>query len=214
MLASEVLEILGVSLRVSLTATVLAALASVPLGLVLALKRFPGRRVLVTVSHTLMALPTVVVGLLLYGLLSRSGPLGFLGLLYTPWAMIAGQFVLALPIITSLTYSAVVGVDPRVSCTALTLGARPWQAALTVLSEARFALLAAVAAGFGRVVTEVGAAIMLGGNIKGFTRTMTTAITLETAKGEFSLGITLGLILLAVALGVNLLIAVAVRRRR
>jgi len=214
MLASEILEILGVSLRVSLTATALAALASVPLGLVLALKRFPGRRVLVTASHTLMALPTVVVGLLLYGLLSRSGPLGFLGLLYTPWAMVAGQFVLALPIITSLTYSAVVGVDPRVPRTALTLGARPWQAALTVLSEARYALLAAVAAGFGRVVTEVGAAIMLGGNIKGYTRTMTTAITLETAKGEFGLGIALGLILLAVALGVNLLIAVTVRGKR
>jgi tungstate transport system permease protein len=211
MVGSEVLEILGVTLRVSVTATLLAAVASVPLGLVLVLVPFPGRRVVVTVVHTLMALPTVVVGLLLYGLLSRSGPLGFLGLLYTPWAMIAGQFLLALPIITALTYSAIKGVDARVRRTALTLGATEVQAGRALLAEARYGLLAAVAAGFGRAITEVGAAIMLGGNIRGLTRTMTTAITLETAKGDFALGIALGLILLAVALAANALIAVTLR---
>jgi len=211
MLGSEVLEILGVTLRVSVTATLLAAVASVPLGLVLVLASFPGKRVVVAVVHTLMALPTVVVGLLLYGLLSRSGPLGFLGLLYTPWAMVAGQFLLALPIITALTYSAIKGVDARVRRTALTLGATELQAGRALLAEARYGLLAAVAAGFGRAITEVGAAIMLGGNIRGLTRTMTTAITLETAKGDFALGIALGLILLAVALGANALIAVTLR---
>jgi len=213
MLAGDVLEILGVSLRVSLLATALAALAAVPLGLLVALREFRGKAAVVTAMHTLMALPTVVVGLLLYGLLSRSGPLGFLGLLYTPWAMVAGQLVLALPIITALTYSAVMGVDPRVRRTALTLGASPLQAGLAVLSEGRYGLLAAVAAGFGRVITGVGAAIMLGGNIRGLTRTMTTAITLETSRGEFGLGLALGAILLLVALGVNLLIALTVRRR-
>jgi tungstate transport system permease protein len=211
LLGSEVLEILGVTLRVSVTATLLAAVASVPLGLGLVLVSFPGKRVVVAVIHTLMALPTVVVGLLLYGLLSRSGPLGFLGLLYTPWAMIAGQFLLALPIITALTYAAIKGVDARVRRTALTLGATELQAARALLAEARYGLLAAVAAGFGRAITEVGAAIMLGGNIRGLTRTMTTAITLETAKGDFALGIALGLILLAVALGANALIAVTLR---
>jgi tungstate transport system permease protein len=213
MLGPELLEILGVTLRVSVTATLLAALAAVPLGLVLALAAFPGKRAVVTLVHTLMALPTVAVGLLLYGLLSRSGPLGFLELLYTPWAMIAGQFLLALPVVTALTYSAVEGVDPRVRRTALTLGATELQAGRALLREARFGMLAAVAAGFGRAITEVGAAMMLGGNIRGLTRTMTTAITMETAKGDFALGLALGLILLAVALGANALLAVALRAR-
>jgi tungstate transport system permease protein len=213
MLAPELPEILGVTLRVSGAATLLAALASVPLGLVLALASFPGKRAVVTLVHTLMALPTVVVGLLLYGLLSRSGPLGFLELLYTPWAMIAGQFLLALPVITALTYSAVAGVDPRVRRTALTLGATELQAGRTLLREARFGMLAAVAAGFGRAITEIGAAMMLGGNIRGLTRTITTAITMETAKGDFALGLALGLILLAVALGANALLAFALRAR-
>lgn len=213
MVAPQLLEILAVTARVSVTATLLAALAAVPLGLVLSLASFPGKPVVVTLVHTLMALPTVVVGLLLYGLLSRSGPLGFLELLYTPGAMIAGQFLLALPVITALTYSAVEGVDGRVRRTALTLGATEWQAGRALLSEARFGMLAAVAAGFGRAITEVGAAMMLGGNIRGLTRTMTTAITMETAKGDFALGLALGLILLTVALGANALIAVALRTR-
>jgi tungstate transport system permease protein len=127
--------------------------------------------------------------------------------------MIAGQFLLALPVITALTYSAVAGVDPRVRRTALTLGATELQAGRTLLREARFGMLAAVAAGFGRAITEIGAAMMLGGNIRGLTRTITTAITMETAKGDFALGLALGLILLAVALGANALLAFALRAR-
>ncbi|NOZ85898.1 MAG: ABC transporter permease subunit [Deltaproteobacteria bacterium] len=213
MLAAEILNILSVSLKVSLSATLAAALVSVPIGIGLGWGRFPGRNTLVTVLKTLMALPTVVVGLLLYGLFSRLGPLGFLKILYTPAAMAAGQFVLALPIISSLTCSAIEGLDPRVRRTALTLGASRFQAALLGAREAKLTLLAAIAAGFGRVVTEVGSAIMLGGNIKDYTRTMTTAITLETAKGEFELGIYLGFILLAVALGLNLAVAKGLESR-
>jgi len=201
----EVMGIAWLSLRVSLAAVGVAALLAVPLGLVVALRRFPGRRVVEVGFNTLLALPTVVVGLVVYGLLSRQGPLGFLGLLYTPGAMVLAQAVLAFPLVTALTISAVNTLDPRVYPTALTLGAGRLGAALTVLGEARLAVLAALAAGFGRVVTEVGAALMVGGNIRGYTRTLTTAIALETAQGDFAQGIALGAILLAVALGVNLL---------
>ncbi len=152
-----------------------------------------------------MALPTVVVGLLVYSLTSRQGPLGPLELLFTPKAMIIGQFILAAPIIVALTISATQAIDPRVKITAMTLGAGPLRTAVTVLSEARFALMAAVVAGFGRVIAEVGCALMVGGNIRGYTRTMTTAIALETAKGEFAFGLALGFILLAVAFFVNIL---------
>jgi tungstate transport system permease protein len=151
-----------------------------------------------------MALPTVVVGLLVYILLSRSGAFGFLGILYTPTAIVVGQFILALPIITALTYAAASSVDARVRKTAESLGAGPSQAAWMVLKEARLGIVAAVIAGFGRVIAEVGSAVMVGGNIRGYTRTMTTTIALETSKGNFVLGITLGLILLVVALSINL----------
>jgi len=209
----EVFEIMGVSLRVSLSATALATLVSVPAGFCLALSSFRGKRALVTVVNTLMALPTVVVGLLVYILLSRSGPLGSLGILYTPTAMIVGQFILALPIITALTYAAVGSVDERVRKTAESLGASPLQAAWMVLREGRLGIIAAIIAGFGRVIAEVGSAIMVGGNIRGFTRTMTTAITLETAKGNFVLGLTLGLILLVVALSINMIVLSFLGRR-
>jgi len=200
----QVLGIAWLSLRVSLAAVLLSAVPGVALGLVVGLRRFPGRRVLVVLLNTCLALPTVVVGLVVYGLLSRHGPLGFMEMLYTPGAMVLAQAVLAFPLITALTVSAVTTLDARVMPTALTLGAGKAQAARAVLSEARFAVLAALAAGFGRVVTEVGAAIMVGGNIKGFTRTLTTAIALQTAKGDFAFGMALGLVLLVVALGVNL----------
>lgn len=203
----EVFEILGVSLRVSLSAVALATLVSVPTGFLLAVSSFRGKRPLVTTINTLMALPTVVVGLLVYILLSRSGPLGSFGILYTPTAMIIGQFILALPIITAITYAAVSGVDMRVRKTAETLGAGPWQATWMVLKVGRLGIIAAIFAGFGRVIAEVGSAIMVGGNIRGYTRTMTTAITLETAKGNFNLGLILGLILLVVALAINLIVA-------
>lgn len=203
-LGPEVFEILGVSLRVSLGAVALATLVSVPAGFLLAVSEFRGKQGLVTVINTLMALPTVAVGLLVYILLSRSGPLGSLGLLYTPAAMVVGQFILGLPIITAFTYAAVSSVDERVRRTAETLGASPWQASWMVLKEGRLGIIAAILAGFGRVITEVGSAVMVGGNIRGYTRTMTTAITLETAKGNFKLGLTLGVILLVVALSINM----------
>ena len=150
-----------------------------------------------------MALPTVVVGLVLFGLFSRQGPLGAWGLLFTPLAMIAGQTVLAAPIIANYTVAAVAGADPRIMNTALTLGASHLRALLQLLLEIRFSIIAGIIVGFGRVIAEVGVAMMLGGNIRGYTRTMTTAITLETSKGEFAFGLALGIVLLAVALFVN-----------
>jgi tungstate transport system permease protein len=151
-----------------------------------------------------MALPTVVVGLVLFGLFSRQGPAGSLGLLFTPWAMIAGQIVLATPIVANYVLAAVNGADQRIMDTVLTLGATRYQASIQLLKEIRFGVMAAVIAGFGRVIAEVGVAMMLGGNIRGFTRTMTTAIALETSKGEFAFGLALGIVLLSVALFVNL----------
>jgi len=195
---------MGVSLRVSLAATALATLVSVPIGFALSVRNFPGKRGVVGALNTLMAMPTVVVGLLVYMLLSHAGPLGFLGILYTPTAIILGEFILAVPIIAALTYAATSGVDKRVRMTAETLGASSLQSAWMVLKEGRLGIIAAVIAGFGRIVAEVGSAIMVGGNIRGYTRTMTTAIALETSKGNFKLGITLGLILLAVALSINM----------
>jgi len=209
----EVFNIMGVSLRVSLCATALATMVSVPSGFILAVSSFHGKRVLVTIINTLMALPTVVVGLLVYILLSRSGPLGSFGILYTPTAMIMGQFILALPIITAITYAAVSSVDERVRKTAESLGASPFQASWMVLKEGRLGIIAAIIAGFGRVIAEVGSAIMIGGNIRGYTRTMTTAITLETSKGNFVLGLTLGAILLVVALSINMTVAHFLERK-
>ena len=192
------------SLYTSSCSIVIAALIGVPTGLWLGLKRFRGRQLLIALLNTLMAMPTVVVGLLLFGLLSRQGPFGPLGLLFTPLAMIAGQSVLATPIVANLVLAAVTGADRRIINTALTLGASRLQAAIKLLSEVRFGVMAAVIAGFGRVIAEVGVAMMLGGNIRNSTRTMTTAIALETSKGEFAFGLALGIILLSVALVVNL----------
>jgi tungstate transport system permease protein len=159
-----------------------------------------------------MALPTVVVGLLLFGLFSRQGPLGPLGLLFTPWAMIAGQTVLATPIVANLVLAAVTGADNRIIDTALTLGATRLQASIQMLREIRFGVMAAIIAGFGRVIAEVGVAMMLGGNIRNSTRTMTTAIALETSKGEFAFGLALGIILLSVALIMNLFLNILQQR--
>lgn len=192
------------SLYTSSCAIIIAALIGVPVGLWLGLNRFRGRQVAMALLNTLMALPTVVVGLLLFGLFSRQGPLGPLGLLFTPLAMIAGQTVLATPIVANLVLAAVTGADKRIIDTALTLGATRLQASLRLLQEIRFGVMAAVIAGFGRVIAEVGVAMMLGGNIRNSTRTMTTAIALETSKGEFAFGLALGMLLLSVALVVNL----------
>ena len=202
----EIFAIVLLSLRISLTAIMLASLIGGPLGFLMAVKDYWGKKFTVVLVNTLLALPTVVVGLIVYSLISRRGPMGVFGILYTPSAMIIGQFILATPIIIALTYSAVQGIDKRVRNTALTLGATESQSAWMVIKEARYAVLAAVIAGFGRVIAEVGAAMLLGGNIKGSTRTMTTAIALETSKGEFGFGIALGIILLIIAFSVNILL--------
>lgn len=199
----EVYFIIWTSLKVSFAAVFLASITGTPLGLVIATNDFAGKHTLQVVLNTLMALPTVVVGLLFYGFLSRQGPLGDLDSLFTPSGMALGLFVLALPIVVNLTVSAIQGLDPRLFVTCKTLGARPGQQAWMILREARFAVMAAVVMALGRVISEVGIAMMLGGNIKGFTRTMTTAIALETSKGEFVLGVALGIVLLLVAFGIN-----------
>ncbi|UCF30043.1 MAG: ABC transporter permease [bacterium] len=199
----EVFTITLLSLRVAGTATVLAAVTGIPLAYLVATRDFRGKSALITVFNTLMALPTVVVGLFCYSFLSRKGPLGFLDLLFTPSGIILGDIILAFPLIVGLTIAAVNAVDPRARITAMSLGASPRLVSLTILIEARFGLMAALFNGFGRVVAEVGSAMMLGGNIRGYTRTITTAIALETSKGEFALGMALGIILLTLALMVN-----------
>lgn len=200
----EVVHAVWTSVFTSGVAIILAAALGIPAGAFLGLGRFAGRRAALVVLNTLMALPTVVVGLVVYGLLSRQGPLGAWGLLFTPTAMIIGQTVLAAPIVANYTVAAVAGADPRIMSTALTLGAGRLQGAWQLLLEVRFGVMAAIVAGFGRVVAEVGVAMMLGGNIRNYTRTMTTAIALETSKGEFAFGLALGIVLLVVALIVNL----------
>ena len=200
----EIYGIVGRSLFFALTATLMAALCGVPIGFLVGTKRFRGKSGLLTLMNTLMALPTVVIGLLAYGFLSRRAPLGFLDLLFTPGAVIIGEFILSLPIIANLTVSAVQAVDPRAILTAKTLGAGKVLMAWTIMMEARFSLLAAIIAGFGRAVSEVGSAMMLGGNIRSYTRTMTTAIALETSKGEFGFGLALGFFLLLVVFSINI----------
>ena len=203
-LDGEIVTITLLSLRLALSATLIAAILGVPLAYFVATKEFPGKNVLITIFNTLMALPTVVVGLLCYSFLSRKGPLGFLDLLFTPSGIIIGDIILAFPLIVGLTIAAVNSVDSRAHMTAISLGASSRQASITILAEARFGLMAALFNGFGRVVAEVGSAMMLGGNIRGYTRTITTAIALETSKGEFAFGMALGIILLTLALSVNL----------
>lgn len=201
----QVINIALVSIKVSIISIILATVVGVPVGFYVALKNFWGKHGVVIILNTLMALPTVLIGLLVYSFLSRGGPFGTLGLLYTPWAMVVGQSILAFPIVAGLSLSATQSVDKRVERTALTLGANGLQTALAILTEGRFAIFAAIIAGFGRVFTEVGISMMVGGNIQGYTRNITTAIALETGKGEFGLGIALGIILLMVALPVNIL---------
>ncbi len=196
--------ILLLSLRVSLSATVLAALLALPLGAVLAVKPFPGRNFLAALLNGFMGLPPVVVGLLIYLLLSRSGPLGAWGLLFTPTAMIIAQTLLIIPIIAALTYQSVADAWREYEEQLHSLGASPARAASTLLWDSRFSLLTVVLAGFGRAVAEVGAVMIVGGNIDGATRVMTTAIALETSKGDLALALALGLILISLTLLLNL----------
>jgi tungstate transport system permease protein len=199
----EVWQITGLSLQVSACATLLSLLAGVPMGALLALSRFPGRGLVVSLVNTGMGLPPVVVGLFVTILLWRNGALGFLELLYTPAAMVAGQFVIAAPIVTGLTLAAVQQVPEALRLQMLGLGASRGQMLWVLLKEARLPMLAAVMAGFGGVISEVGASMMLGGNIRGSTRVLTTATVLETGRGNFDIAISLSVILLAITFLVN-----------
>ncbi len=202
----ELMEIVGLSLRVSLASTLLAGGLGVPLGFLIGFNQFRGKRVVITLLNTLLALPTVVIGLMVYTVIARRGVLGMLNLLYTPNAIIIGQVILILPVITALTIAALSRIDDRYRRTALTLGADHLQTALAVLREARFGIVAAAVAAFGRVISEIGISMMLGGNARGFTRTMTTAMALEYDKGEFVLAVGLGIVLLTISLGMNTLL--------
>jgi tungstate transport system permease protein len=204
-LDGEFLTVVFTSVKISFLSTLLAVIFALPAGYFLAVGKFKGRGIILTVINTLMSLPTVVVGLLVYGFISRRGVLGELGLLYTLTAMVIGQFILCFPIICGLTVGALKSLNEKVHMTALSLGADKTQKFFMILKEARFALTAAVIAGFSRVFAEVGVSVMLGGNIKNYTRNITTAIALETSKGEFALAIALGTVLLAVSLTVNIL---------
>ena len=196
----EVLHIAALSVYISLAATILAACISIPLGGLIHFREFRGKRTLKMIIQTLYSVPTVVVGLLLYLLLSRSGPLGFFGLLFTPEGMILGQMVLIIPITTGLVISALSGVDRNISDTLVSLGATEFQSIIQIVKEARLAILSAVILAFGRAISEVGVAMMIGGNIAGQTRVLTTAIALQTGMGDFGFSIALGIILLAIAL--------------
>ena len=199
----ELVAITWNSIRFALASTFIAALVGVPLGVLIAFRDFPGKRAVVSAAHTLMGLPTVVAGLFVFSFLSRSGPLGFLGLLFTPTAVIVGQAILALPILISLVYSGLTRLEAELPETLLTLGASRMQRTIKIIAEGRIAVASAVLTGFARVVGEVGTAMMLGGNIRWYTRTITTAIALETQKGAFALSVALGVVLIVVAFGVN-----------
>ncbi|MGB0713461.1 MAG: ABC transporter permease [Gammaproteobacteria bacterium] len=199
-------EIIGISFSVSLLAILIATPLGLALAFLLTYARFPGRRVLITVFNTLLSVPAVVVGLTLYILLSRAGPLGDWRLLFTQSAMVLGQIALALPILVSMGHSALQASDRRAWETARTLGGSVPDALITVVREVRFGLLAALFAAFGRIIAEVGASMMLGGNILHYTRNIPTAIALETSKGEFAQGIALGLVLVLLAFAVNALL--------
>jgi tungstate transport system permease protein len=196
----ELLEITARSLYISLGATLLAALITIPLGGFIHFREFPGKSVVITVIQTLYSVPTVVVGLLVYLLISKSGPLGLLELLFTPEGMIFGQTVLIIPIMTGLVITALSGVDRNIRDTLISLGATEFQSIMQIVREARFAILGAVILGFGRAISEVGVAMMIGGNIRGQTRVLTTSIALETGMGDFPLSIALGIVLLIIAL--------------
>ncbi|MDD1703584.1 MAG: ABC transporter permease [Methanoregula sp.] len=196
----EVMQIAALSLFISLSATIIAALIAIPLGGFIHFHEFYGKRALLIIIQTLYSVPTVVVGLVIYLLISKAGPLGFLGLLFTPGGMILGQTVLIVPIMTGLVISALSGVDRGISDTLVALGATGFQTIVEIVKEARYAILSAVVLGFGRAIAEVGVAMMIGGNIRDQTRVLTTAITLETGMGNFGFSIALGIILLTVAL--------------
>ena len=215
-LDSGLMEIVALSLRVSLSAVAIASVIALPLGAFIALQPFPGRRGVVVLLNALMGLPPVVVGLMVYLLLSRAGPLGPAGLLFTPTAMVIAQSIIVFPIIAALSRQTIADLHEEYDEHLRSLGSSPWQSILTLLWDGRYRLLTGVMAGFGRAIAEVGAVLIVGGNIQHSTRVMTTTIALETSKGNLALALGLGLILVILALGVNgtaLLISDAAQKR-
>ena len=202
----EVMEIAGRSLRISVTSCLLASLLCLPLANLIHFHSFRGKRALINITQTLFSVPTVVIGLFVFVLFSQAGPFSGANVLFTPAAMVIGQMILISPIMLGLTISALSGVSKEIVDTATSLGASGFQTALLVLKEARYAVLVAVIMGFGRAISEVGCALMVGGNIRGFTRVITTAISLETSKGELELSIALGIILLFLALVISIVL--------
>lgn len=202
----EVMAIAGRSLAISATSSTLAALLCLPLATVIHFNKFPGKRTLINIVQTMFSLPTVAVGLFVFVLFSSAGPIGGLGILFTPAVMVIGQVILISPIMLGLTISALSGVDKSIADTAISLGASSFQTAVITLREARFAVLAGLIMGFGRAISEVGLSLMVGGNIAGFTRTITTAISLETSKGDLELALALGIILIVIALIINIVL--------
>src|SRR5208337_483915 len=208
----ELLGIIFLSITVSGAALFIATAIGLPLGALISLKKLPANGIIISLMNTFMGLPPVVVGLFLYLLLSRSGPMGFMGLLYSPSAMIVAQAILAFPIVAALCHSAIVNVDPLIRQASLTLGATPLQVTVTVIKEARYGIMSGIIAAFGRVMAEVGAILIVGGNIAGYTRVMTTTIALETDKGNFELALALGIILLALSLLINSMLHVVQKK--
>ena len=196
-------RIVWISLLTSVSGLLIATPFAVGFGYLIARCDFPGRRIVIWLAQVALSFPTVLIGLLLYLLLSRSGPAGQLHWLFSQSGLIAGQVLIALPVLLAFTLAAVQAADPRLAETAFTLGASRWGIFATVLHEVRFGVMAAIITGFGRVISEVGCALMVGGNIAGETRTITTAIALETSKGNFAQGIALGMVLIAIALVIN-----------
>jgi tungstate transport system permease protein len=208
-LSPELVEIILLSLQVSGLALLISTLIGIPIGVFLGLNRFPGRRLLIALLYTGMGFPPVVIGLFVYLMLSRTGPLGilhsaFIPALFTPGAMVTAQSIIAFPLVAGFTMAAVMGVDPHLRQQVMALGATKQQTALTVLLEARIGVVVAIIAGFGGIISEVGAVMMVGGNIAGKTRVLTTAIVLSTRQGDFNLAIALGLILLGITFLVNI----------
>ena len=202
----EVMEIAGRSLGISGTSCLLASLICLPLGSLIHSHHFRGKRALINIIQTLFSMPTVIIGLFVFVLFSRAGPLGELGILFTPTVMVIGQMILIIPILLGLTISALSGVGKEIVDTATSLGASGFQLALFILREAKYAVIAAVIMGFGRAVSELGVAMMVGGNFKGVTRVLTTAVMQATQRGELELAIALGIILLFLALIINIVL--------
>ncbi len=210
----EVMQIAGRSLQFALTSTIIGSIICIPLGCLIHFNEFIGKRfIVVGIIQTLYSVPTVAIGLFVYVFISNAGPFGFLGIVFTPAAIIVGQVLLITPILLGLTISALNGIDKSIPDTARSLGASGFQMGVLVIKEARFAVMAAVIMGFGRAISEVGISLMVGGNIRGFTRVLTTAISLETSRGDLEFALALGIILIFIALVVNI-IMIRIQQRR